>query len=201
MQEKYEIFADKGLSNIFDGALLQHSDKQTAEVIGYRLESTRRENVRVIARMPEDTKGIYKATTFFDNQRRKGKRRKSAFFPKTWTKDDVISAIHEAYQNKTISNDVEKEYLGKTSDGMNIILCLDETNRITDAIPVRDAATDGNRRRPSKRLCNICQQPKHYVCLEHHNSKKKGIKKAKAIIKRYSRKFYFNLARKLGFEV
>ena len=201
MQEKYEIFADKGLSNIFDGDLLQHSDKQTVEVIGYRLESIRRENVRVIARMPKDTKGIYKATTFFDNQRRKGKRRKSSFFPKTWTKEDVIGAIYEAYQNKTISNYIEKEYLGKTSDGMNIILCLDETDRVIDAIPVRDAATEGNRKRTSKKLCKTCQRPKHYVCLKHHNSKKKGIKKVAAIIKRYSRKFYFNFARKLGFEV
>jgi hypothetical protein len=200
MQEKYKIFADKGISNIFEGALLPHLDTQTVEVIGYRLESIKRENVRVIARMPKDTKGIYKATTFFDNQRRKGKRRKSAFFPKTWTKDDVISAIYEAYQNKTVRNEIEKEYVGKTSDGMNIILCLDEASQVIDAAPIQDSVIEGNRKRKSKRLCNTCQQPKHYVCLEHHNFKKKGIRKILAIIKRYSRKFCFYFEKKLGFE-
>jgi hypothetical protein len=200
MQEKYEIFADKGISTIFEGALLSHLDKQTVEVIGYRLETIKRENVRVIARMPEDINGIYKATTFFDNQRRRGKRRKSSFFPKSWTKDEVISAIYEAYQNKTVRNNVENEYVGKTSNGMNIILCLDEANQVIDAFPIRDVIIEGNRKRKSKRLCQTCRQPKHYICPEHHNYKKKGIRKVLAIIKRYSRKFYFNIGAKLGFE-
>jgi hypothetical protein len=199
MQEKYEIFADKGISTIFEGTLRSHSDKQTIQVIGYRLEATRRENVRVIARMPEDSKGVYKATTFFDNHRRKGKRKKSTFFPRSWTKDKVVTAIYEAYQNKNISNDIENEYLGKSSEGMNIILCLNEASQVIDAFPVRDAVIQ-NHKRKSKRLCQTCHQPKHYICPEHHNYKKKGIGKVLAIIKRYSRKFYFNIGTKLGFE-
>lgn len=196
MQEKYEIFAKEGLSNLFEGSLNSHLDKQTIEVIGYRLETARRENVRVIARMPEDTKGVYKATTFFDNHRRKGKRRKAAFFPKTWIKEDVINAVYEAYQNKVISDEVENEYIGKTSDGMNIILCLNQINQVIDAVPIRETLAPVSHKK-SKRNCKICNQPKHYVCPKHHNFKKKGIWKILGIIKRYSRKFYFYLARKL----
>lgn len=49
-----------------------------------------------------------------------------------------------------------------------------------------------------KRFCNKCGKPKHTVCLDHHNFKKKGFEKAYSVVRRYSRKFYFILATRIG---
>jgi hypothetical protein len=209
MQDKYEIFAEKGLSNIFDGALLPNINKQTNQpnnykVIGYRLESVQSERVRVICKMPEDANGVYTATVFFDGIRRKGKSKTSVFFPKHWTKDEITNSIFEAYQNKTVKKPSDNQYIGTSKKGMHIILWLDEVGEVIDAMPFRDVVLESIRRTKIKRHCSICQQPKHYICLEHHNYKKTEIKKfldrpAKRI-RYYSRKVYFNVARKLGIE-
>ena len=201
MNNQIEIFANEGLSTIFDGALVSQPDLKADKVdhfkvIGYRLETIKRENVRVIARMPEDENGVYRATVFIDGIRRKGRRKKSAFFPKHWTKEQVIKAVCEAYQNKVIRTIAENMYVGKTLDGMNIILWLDQNDRVIDAMPFRDEIMAVNHRKKLKRLCKTCQQPKHSICLEHHNFEKKGLSKVWKKIRYYSRKFYFTWLKK-----
>jgi hypothetical protein len=205
MQDKFEIFADKGLSIIFDGALLPNINQTTNEVnnykvIGYRLESTGTEKVRVICRMPEDSNGVYTATVYLDGVRRKGKNTSSVFFPRHWTKDEVTDAIFEAYQNRIVKNVADNQYIGKTSMEMHIFLWLDEKDKVTDAMPFRDAVKEFNRRKKAKATCKICGQHKHYVCLEHHNPPKKptGIKRILKRSRYYSRKIYYNLKRNLG---
>jgi hypothetical protein len=205
MQEKYEIFADKGLSIIFDGALLPNINQTTNEVnnykvIGYRLESVRSEKVRVIVRQPEDVNGVYVATVYLDGFRRKGKSTSSVFFPRHWTKDEVTDAIFESYQNRTLKNVLDRQYIGKTSREMHVILWLDENNKVIDAMPFRDAVKEFNRRKKAKAICKICSEPKHYVCLECHNPLKKptGLKRILKRSRYYSRKIYYNLTRNLG---
>jgi len=205
MQEKYEIFAGKGLSNIFDGALLPNVNKTTDQVnnykvIGYRLESTRPENVRIINREPEDVNGVYAATVIFDGVKRRGRTKASTFFPRHWTKDEVTGAIFEAFQNKIVKNIIDRQYIGKTSREMHVILWLDEDEKVIDAMPFRDAVMERNRRKRAKATCKICGNHKHYVCLEHHNPPKKptGIKRILKRSRYYSRKIYYNLAKNLG---
>jgi hypothetical protein len=205
MQDKYEIFAEKGLSTIFDGALLPNINQTTNEVnnyrvIGYRLESTRTEKVRVICRMPEDSNGVYTATIFFDGVRRRGKSTTSVFFPRHWMKDEVVDAIFEAYQNRIVKNVADNQYIGKTSKEMHIFLWLDEKDKVTDAMPFRDAVKEFKRRRKAKATCKICGEHKHYVCLERHNPPKKptGFKRILKRSRYYSRKIYYNLAENLG---
>jgi hypothetical protein len=209
MQDKYEIFAEKGLSNIFDGALLPYINKQTNQpnsykVIGYRLESVQSERVQVICKMPEDANGVYTATVFFDGIRRKGKSKTSVFFPKHWTKDEITSSIFEAYQNKTVKKPADNQYIGTSKNGMHIILWLDEAEKVTDAMPFRDVVLELNRRRKAKSHCEICHRPRQYICPEQHNLKKteiqKFLKRPGRRIRYYSRKIYFNVARKLGLE-
>jgi hypothetical protein len=60
-------------------------------------------------------------------------------------------------------------------------------------------------RKIARQCCKECGQPKHYICLEHNSQIKLKIKPTifKTLSKRfrvYSRKVYFNLARKLGLE-
>jgi hypothetical protein len=209
MQDKYEIFADDALLNIFNGALISNLSKQLNQinnykVVGYRLEAIQNEKVQVICKMPEDANGVYTATVFFDGIRRRGRSKTSAFFPKHWTKDEVTNAIFEAYQNKTVKNPSDNQYIGTTGNGMHIILWLNKTGKVTDAMPFRDVVLEINRRKRAKSLCPICKQSKHYICLEHHDRKKtafeKFIERPGKRIRYYSRKVYFNVARKFGFE-
>ena len=60
------------------------------------------------------------------------------------------------------------------------------------------------RRKSKRRLirrhsCNQCGERKHYICLNHHDFKKKGITKIYAVIRRYSRKVYFAFLVSIGF--
>lgn len=202
MNTNYEIFANNGISNIFDGMLIPQTDKARDEksqkrVIGYRFESAKTENIKIHCRQPEDENGVYVATIFFDNFRRKSK--KSAFFPKHWTRDDVIKAIGEAYESKVLRNSQHNQFVGKTRYGMQIILWLDDDEKIIDAMPFRDVIKALKNHRKLKRACKECGQSKHYICLEHHPQKKSSISKILGKIRRYSRKFYFGVARKLGF--
>jgi hypothetical protein len=209
MQDKYEIFAEKGLTTIFDGALLPNVNKQINQVnnyrvIGYRLESIKNEKVQVACRMPEDANGVYAATVFFDGIRRKGRSRTSVFFPRHWTKEEVTNAIFQAYQNKSVKKPSENQYIGMAEKGMHIILWLDKAGKVIDAMPFRDVILELNRRIKAKSHCKICRQPKSFICPEHHNFKKtevqKFFKQPAKRIKRYARKIYFNVAKSLGLE-
>jgi hypothetical protein len=209
MQDKYEIFAEKALSTIFDGALLPNVNKQINQVnnyrvIGYRLESIKNEKVQVACRMPEDANGVYAATVFFDGIRRKGRSRTSVFFPRHWTKEEVTDAIFQAYQNKSVKKPSENQYIGTAEKGMHIILWLDKAGKVVDAMPFRDVILEINRRRKANSHCKICRQPKSFICPEHHNFKKteaqKFFKRPAKRIKRYARKIYFNVAKSLGLE-
>jgi hypothetical protein len=203
MQNKNEIFADNGLSNIFNGALISKAKIQPTyihnyEVIGYRLESNEVEGVRVAERKPEDFYGVYVAAVYVQTIKRRAKARNSVFFPRHWTREKVIDAIFEAYQNKSVRDAVKEKYNGKTLDGMPIVLWLDKEGKVFDAMPFRDIARGLNRK---GRTCKICGMKKHLICLKNEQHKGKPfVRKLLGRIRYYSRKFYFNAAVKLGIE-
>jgi hypothetical protein len=204
MQEKNEIFAENALSNIFNGALVpasktQPNQVQNHKIIGYRLEAVKDENVRV--RQPEDGRGIYKATLYYNGVRRRAKNKDSSFFPRVWTKDQVTGAIFEAYQNKVVLEVSQNEYVGKASNGMSVVLWLDADGKVFDAMPLSDDSHQAHRRKKkAKRFCGICGRDKHFVCLEHNQYKKRKsfvVRSAKKV-RYFYRKFYFNLGKRLG---
>ncbi len=205
MQDKYEIFADNALLNIFNGALIPQLDKETNRlhhyrVIGYRIQNLETKTVVVTSKSPKDDKGVYSATIFLYGVRRKGTNGRSFFFPLHWTKDEVINAIFEAYQNRTLKNVEDRLYEGETSDNLKIKLWLDQAGKVTDAMPVRGKClADTGEKVKKKRVCGICGKPKHTVCLNHHPFPKRRIfGKFRKKIRYYSRKIYFDLARKSG---
>jgi hypothetical protein len=205
MQGKNEIFAENALPILFNGALVpvsktQPGQIQICKVIGYRLEAVKAENVRVAVRQPEDERGIYRATVYFNGVRRRAKSKHSSFFPRVWTKDEITGAIFEAYQNKVVLEISQNEYVGKALDGTNIVLWLDANGKVFDAMPLSDAARQARRRKKAKRSCKICGCQKHFVCLECSPLKKQNsfaIRLAKKARYLY-RKFYFNVGRRLG---
>lgn len=202
MQQETEIFASEGLSNIFNGNLVQNNaanSSQQYKVIGYRLQSVYRENINVIAKSLETPEGIYQGTTFLNGVRRKGCNADGLFFPKDWTRENVIDAISEAYQNKILKNADKQIFKGETSSGMKIDLWLDENEKVTDAMPFREHLPKKRKKRSKVKHCKQCGQPKHYICQTHHNFKKQGFAKIYSKIRRCWRKIYFAFAVKLGF--
>jgi hypothetical protein len=205
MQEKNEIFAENALSILFEGALVpiktQPNQVQNCRVIGYRLEGIKAENVRVTVCQPEDERGIYKATLCFGSVRRRAKNKDSNFFPRVWTKDRVTDAIFEAYQNKVVLEVSQNEYVGKTSDGMSVVLWLDADGKVFDAMPLSDVLHQAHRwKSKAKRFCKICGRSKHFVCLEHNQYKKRKsfvVRLAKKV-RYFYRKCYFNIGKRLG---
>jgi hypothetical protein len=193
MQDKIEIFTDEGLSNIFEGLVIPNS----TTVIGYRLENQQSKTCLIFSRSPKDILDCYSASGFVHGVKRRAKRGKARFFPRTWTREQVITAICEAYETKQVKTGVSF-ILGTSEIGLKIRLWLDESGKVFDAMPLLKKDLELEAKKPShKRICKICGQPKHRVCFEHHNFPKKGFSKVLKKIRYYSRKLYFNLARKL----
>lgn len=201
MQKQTEIFTNKGLDNIFNGAILtnEHGQKQ---VIGYRLENLHSETCPIYARSYKDKNGVYSGNGFIFGIQRRNKKNKALFFPSDWTREKVIKAISEAYGTQEVKSG-QNFILGTSESGLKIRLWLDENGKVFDAMPLRTNEFGEVETRPKKkRGCKICGQPRHTVCFNHGNFSKPKI--SELIWKRFryfSRKLYFNFARKLGFSV
>lgn len=73
--------------------------------------------------------GVYKATVTIN-----GKSKFSTFFPDSWNRTEVINAIKEVYSGVKING--KGWYQGKTSQGMEIKMWINENNQIETAFPL-----------------------------------------------------------------
>ena len=62
----------------------------------------------------------------------------STFFPRDWSRQQVIDAINEAYDRKVLQPGSENVYVGATAAGMLIKLRLDADERIATAFPMME---------------------------------------------------------------
>ena len=62
----------------------------------------------------------------------------STFFPRDWSRQQVIDAINEAYDRKVLQPGSENVYVGATAAGMLIKLRLDADERIVTAFPMME---------------------------------------------------------------
>ena len=62
----------------------------------------------------------------------------STFFPRDWSRRQVIDAINEAYDRKVLQPGSENVYVGATAAGMLIKLRLDADERIATAFPMME---------------------------------------------------------------
>jgi hypothetical protein len=156
------IFADGALDRIFYGEL-QPLDNQ---VRGFRLNSETA-HLRGCELLPNsqtalDAFGAYKASVRVQGVKRR--QAKSAFFPATWTREQVINEIAEAYESMTVK--LEGWNYGETFNGMKIRLEIDKTGRIADAKPVLTALLQA---KSKKKRCDVCGQSKISICPSGHN--------------------------------
>ncbi len=104
--------------------------------------------VRVIeeTRASVSDKGMYKASVFIRGSRKKAE---SNFFPRSWTKLQVIEAVKEAYATRRQLRDA-RQWMQGWSETYNIrvLMCLDDAGRICTAYPTK------GKLRTQKRIVN-----------------------------------------------
>lgn len=83
-------------------------------------------------RSPPDEHGVYAANVVIEGKK---KNARSTFFPKEWTKEQVASAIDEAYQSKK-RNEATGLYIGKSEAGVEIEMMLNPKGGIQRVNPV-----------------------------------------------------------------
>ncbi len=64
----------------------------------------------------------------------------STFFPKNWSRQQVVDAINEAYDSKVRQPGSKNVFVGRTAAGMLIKLRLDAKEMITTAFPMTEEA-------------------------------------------------------------
>jgi hypothetical protein len=179
------IFSSDGLHRIFEGEL-EANRTRGGEVNHYRVRGFHFEEAATMiargivideaSRTSMDGRGVYRAGFTL-----KGSGRctptASGFFPVQWSREQVVSAIGEAYETRTLIVAHQRIYEGRTREGMKIRLWLDEADNILDAMPLRAKV---NRRREaqwklkrglskrSRHVCGDCQSLKVYVCPKGH---------------------------------
>lgn len=119
-------FNANALEHIFIGTI--NKDK---EATGYHYEGLTQDVELIKSTLSkEDKNGVYRAKIKIKGIE---KNAYSSFFPKTWSAQDVVNAINEAYVNKKhLTNNT---YEG-TSKNIKIQMYLTQDNKIISAFPV-----------------------------------------------------------------
>lgn len=132
---KKAVTAD-ALEHVFHGEV--KTGKKGARSVGFHYEgaemqATKKTRVVTITKTP-DAKGVYEAEVEIQGI---SKKSKSSFFPKTWTKNDVVNAINEAYINKTFPDASNALYFeGKSSSGVIVGGYLNADGTVATAFPL-----------------------------------------------------------------
>ena len=82
--------------------------------------------------------GVYEAKVEVNGIPKVNNGGRSTFFPDTWSPQEVVDAINEAFKNKQFVEGTRNTYIGKLSNGMKIQMFIDSTtNKIISAFPVK----------------------------------------------------------------
>ena len=130
--EAASLLTDKGRGHIFRGDV----NPKDGVARGWHYEPTgdKAKGTYVVdgTKSPIDSHGVYEGNVMIDGVK---KERRSTFFPKDWTEQQVESAIEEAYKNRS-PRQRGGEYRGNTTGGMDITLRLDGKGNLESAYPV-----------------------------------------------------------------
>ncbi|SDD63834.1 EndoU nuclease [Sanguibacter gelidistatuariae] len=83
-----------------------------------------------------DGHGLYEAQVSVSGTNKTSNDGYSTFFPASWTAQQVVDAINEAYGSRVSSGD--GGYDGVTSGGITVHMYLDDSDLITTAYPVME---------------------------------------------------------------
>lgn len=123
-----QYFLKGALEHIFEGEI-----NRNGQAVGYHYEKLTNSKAKVIesTRSKEDKNGVYRAKITIEG---KEKNAFSSFFPKSWTMQQIVDTINEAYENKQLESG--NIYNGKTNSGITVQMYLTENNKIISAFPL-----------------------------------------------------------------
>ncbi len=177
------VFAKGAIERIFNGDTVQHLRKsgevEHTRARGFHYEDAavmRERGIEIVeeSRTSPDTRGVYRAAIKIQGHRRRGTH--YGFFPRAMSRDEILKAIVEAYEHRTVVNASNLKLCKGEGGGLPLLMELDDEGRVTDAWPRRARytrqqaarwlyATTGKR---SKLLCPVCLQPKTSCCSHGH---------------------------------
>ena len=125
-----ENFKDGALEHILEG---QINNREKA--VGFHYEGFPTSKGKIIdgTKSVPDELGIYTGRVEVSGIAKTANGGKSTFFPESWTAQDVIDAINEAYKNKVFVRG--NTYIGTISTGMKIEMFIDGAEHIISAYP------------------------------------------------------------------
>jgi len=131
-KEAADLLNEQSRKHLFEGEI----NKKRGNATGWHFESTgdRKKGTYVIegTRSPPDAHGVYEGNVMIEGMK-KGYR--STFFPKDWTKEQVETAVREAYESRR--PEVRSgTFRGETSTGMKVELRLDGQGKPESAYPI-----------------------------------------------------------------
>ena len=131
--ENIEHFRDSTIEHIFLGTI-----NDSGKATGYHYNEIVGSPGEIIpgTETEPDSFGVYTAKVRVNGINKSGNKGYSTFFPDTWSPQDVIDAINEAYENRVEIGD--NLYAGLTKDGMEIDMALTKKGIITTAYPVKE---------------------------------------------------------------
>ena len=87
-------------------------------------------------RSDPDRYGVYTARVRVNGIGKAGNRGYSTFYPDSYTPQQVIDAVNEAYENRVLLSG--SLYAGLSEEGIEIDMVLDENGKIITAYPVKE---------------------------------------------------------------
>ncbi len=124
-------FRSGALAHILEGEL-----NRQGQAVGYHYEGLpSKKGVAIVGtRTNPNEHGVYEAKVIIAGVEKKSNGGRSSFFPIEWSAQDVVDAINEAYENKSIITG--NTYAGLANDGIEIRMYLDGQEKIISAFPV-----------------------------------------------------------------
>ncbi len=172
--QREDVFAEGAIERIFQGAIVSQL-KASGEIEHTRISGFRYEDPDVMrvsgcsiiegTWAEPDERGIYRARVIVKGFERKMSR--SSFFPRSWTREQVLDAISEAYStHRRVSTKEGRHRQVGESNGLKIWLWLDSYGRVVDAMP-RGTVSHSPKRKTV--CCNKCGKLKEkmYICNKH----------------------------------
>ena len=128
-----ENFKDGALEHILEGEI-----NKRGKAVGFHYEGFPTSKGKIIegTKSVPDELGIYTGKVEISSIVKTANGGKSTFFPESWTAQDVVDAINEAYNNKQFIQGTRNTYRGKTASGFKIEMYIDnDTKKIISAFP------------------------------------------------------------------
>jgi hypothetical protein len=121
------------LEHVFRGQL-KKGEARGFHYEGGRIEATYGTKVIENTRTAPDARGVYEARV---SVRGVDKRHKSSFFPRSWSRADVLKAINEGYTSRVkIAGRSPNYFEGRSSSGVKVGMYCNKNGEVVTAFPL-----------------------------------------------------------------